>query len=155
MQPMLMNELIQQNLAAVGIRVDFDVRDWNALLANWRAGAADPGTDGATVTNSSYFSQDPFTALIRHIDSRLIAPKGTNWGHYISPAADALIDTVRVTFDPAEQVRAVQALHEHYVDNALFLFVAHDVAPRALAPNVAGFVAPQNWFIDLTTVDLN
>lgn len=154
MQPMLMNELIQQNLAEVGIKVDFDVRDWNALLANWRAGAADPGTDGATATNSSYFSQDPFTALIRHVDSRLIAPKGTNWGHYISPEADALIDKIRVTFDPAEQTKAVQALHEHFVDNALFLFVAHDVAPRAIAPNVTGFVPPQNWFIDLTTVDL-
>jgi ABC-type transport system substrate-binding protein len=30
MQPMLMNELIQQNLAAIGINVEFDVRDWNA-----------------------------------------------------------------------------------------------------------------------------
>lgn len=154
MQPLLMNELIQQNLAAVGINVEFDVRDWNALLANWRAGAADPGTDGATVTNSSYFSQDPFTALIRHVDSRLIAPAGTNWGHYASAEADQLIDQIRVTFDPVEQNAAVQKLHEHYVDNALFLFVAHDVAPRAMAGNVTGFVAPQNWFIDLTTVDL-
>ncbi|WP_201741946.1 ABC transporter substrate-binding protein [Mangrovicoccus ximenensis] len=154
MQPLLMNELIQQNLAAVGIEVEFDVRDWNALLANWRAGATDPGTDGATATNSSYFSQDPFTALMRHVDSRLVAPKGTNWGHYASPEADQLIDTIRTTFDPAEQATAVQALHEHYVDNALFLFVAHDVAPRAMAPEVTGFVPPQNWYIDLTSVDL-
>lgn len=154
MQPMLMNELIQQNLAAVGIEVEFDVRDWNALLANWRAGVADPGTAGATVTNSSYFSQDPFSALIRHIDSRLVAPKGTNWGEYKSAEADALIDKIRVSFDPAEQLAAVQDLHEHYVDNALFLFVAHDVAPRAIAPNVSGVVAPQNWFIDLTSVEI-
>lgn len=154
MQPLVMNEFIQQNLAEIGIKVDFDVRDWNALLANWRAGAADPTTEGATSTNSSYFSQDPFSSLIRHIDSRLIAPKGTNWGHYKSPEADALIDAVRATFDPAEQLRAIQALHEHYVDNALFLFVAHDVAPRALSPRVKGFVPPQNWFVDLTGVTI-
>jgi len=36
----------------------------------------------------------------------------------------------------------------------LFLFVAHDVAPRALAPEVKGFVAPQNWFVDLTSVSI-
>lgn len=154
MQPLLMNELIQQNLAEIGIKVEFDVRDWNALLANWRAGAADPTTDGATSTNSSYFSQDPFTALIRHVDSRLIAPKGTNWGQFKSPEVDAIIDRIRSSFDPAAQLTAIQELHEHYVDNALFLFVAHDVAPRALAPSVKGFVPPQNWFIDLTTVSI-
>jgi ABC-type transport system substrate-binding protein len=154
MQPLLMNELIQQNLAEIGIKVDFDVRDWNALLANWRAGVADPTTEGAVSTNSSYFSQDPFTALIRHVDSRLIAPKGTNWGHYMSPEADAIIDSIRSTFDPAEQLTAIQALHEHYVDNALFLFVAHDVAPRALSAKVQGFVPPQNWFVDLTSVSI-
>lgn len=155
MQPMLMNELIQQNLAAVGIEVEFDVRDWNALLANWRAGAKDPSTNGATSTNSSYFSQDPFTALMRHIDSRLVAPKGTNWGYYSNPEADALIDTIRSEFDQEKQLAAIQKLHELYVNNALFLFVAHDVAPRALSPKVHGFVAPQNWFVDLTSVSVD
>ncbi|MDK3074988.1 ABC transporter substrate-binding protein [Sedimentitalea sp. JM2-8] len=152
MQPMLMNELIQQNLAAIGINVEFDVRDWNALLANWRAGATDATTNGAHSTNSSYFSQDPFTALMRHIDSRLVAPKGTNWGHYESAEADGLIDQIRSEFDAAKQLEAIQQLHKHYVDNALFLFVAHDVGPRAMAPNVQGFVQAQNWFQDLTSV---
>ena len=53
MQPTVMNELIQQNLAEIGIKVEFDVRDWNALLANWRAGAKDPGTEGAASTRSA------------------------------------------------------------------------------------------------------
>jgi len=152
MEPMLMNELIQQNLAEVGINVEFDVRDWNALLANWRAGAKDPGTAGATVTNSSYFSQDPFTALIRHVDSTLIPPNGTNWGYYSDPEMDALIDQVRNEFDPEKQVKVIQTMHEKFVDEALFLFVAHDVAPRAMTSKVKGFVHPQNWFADLTSV---
>ncbi|AML53567.1 ABC transporter substrate-binding protein [Falsihalocynthiibacter arcticus] len=151
MQPILMNELIQQNLAEIGIDVEFDVRDWNALLANWRAGAKDPTTDGAHSTNSSYFSQDPFTSLMRHVDSRLEAPKGTNWGYYENAEVDELIDTIRGEFDQEKQLEAIQSLHEHYVDNALFLFVAHDVQPRVLAPNVKGFVPAQNWFQDLTS----
>jgi len=152
MQPILMNEFIQQNLAEIGINVEFDVRDWNALISNWRAGAKDATTNGAMSTNSSYFSQDPFTALMRHVDSRLVAPNGTNWGYYSNPEADALIDTIRTEFDPAKQLEAIQALHEIYVDEALFLFVAHDVAPRAMAPNVKGFVQAQNWFQDITPV---
>lgn len=155
MQPMLMNELIQQNLAEIGIKVDFDVRDWNALLSNWRAGAKDPGTAGATSTNSSYFSQDPFTALIRHIDSRLIAPNGTNWGYYANPAVDALVDTIRSEFDPAKQLAAIQKLHETYVNEALFLFVAHDVSPRAMSKKVKGFVQAQNWFQDFTSINMD
>lgn len=154
MQPMLMNELIQQNLAAIGINVEFDVRDWNALLANWRAGALDPSSEGAHSTNSSYFSQDPFTALMRHVDSRLVPPNGTNWGYYENPEVDALIDRIRIEFDPEVQLEAIQALHETIVDEALFLFVAHDVAPRAMASNVEGFVQAQNWFQDFTSISI-
>lgn len=154
MQPILMNEYIQQNLAEIGINVEFDVRDWNALISNWRAGAKDPTTNGAMSTNSSYFSQDPFTSLMRHIDSRLVAPKGTNWGYYESAEADALIDQIRSEFDTSIQLEAIQSLHEHYVDNALFLFVAHDVQPRAISAKVKGFIPAQNWFQDLTPVSI-
>jgi ABC-type transport system substrate-binding protein len=154
MQPMVMNELIQQNLAEIGIQVEFDVRDWNALLANWRAGAKDPGTKGATTTNSSYFSQDPFTALMRHVDSRLVPPKGTNWGYHIDKDMDALIDGVRNEFNPDKQVDLLRKIHEKYVNEALFLFVAHDVAPRAMSPKVKGFVQPQNWFVDFSGITL-
>jgi len=155
MQPQLMNELIQQNLAEIGIQVEFDVRDWNALLANWRAGAKDPGTKGATTTNSSYFSQDPFTALIRHVDSGLMPPKGTNWGYYSDPEMDKFFDGVRTEFDTRAQLALIQKAHEKYVNDALFLFVAHDVAPRAMTRKVKGFVQPQNWFLDFSSISMD
>ena len=155
MQPIIMNELIQQNLAEIGIQVEFDVRDWNSLLANWRAGAKDPTTKGATTTNSSYFSQDPFTALMRHVDSRLIPPKGTNWGYYSDKEMDALFDGIRNEFSADKQLAIIRKVHEKYVNEALFLFVAHDVAPRALSPKVKGFVQPQNWYVDLTSVSMD
>lgn len=154
MQPQLMNELIQQNLAEIGIQVEFDVRDWNALLANWRAGAKDPGTKGATSTNSSYFSQDPFSALIRHVDGGLLPPKGTNWGYYADKEMDAIFDGVRTEFDTRAQLGMIQKAHERFVDEALFLFVAHDVAPRGMSKKVKGFVQPQNWFLDFSTISM-
>lgn len=155
MQPQLMNEFIQQNLAEIGIQVEFDVRDWNALLANWRAGAKDPGTKGASTTNSSYFSQDPFTALIRHVDSALMPPKGTNWGYYSDPEMDKLFDGVRTEFDTKAQLALIQKAHEKYVNDALFLFVAHDVAPRAMSKKVKGFTQPQNWFLDFSSISMD
>ncbi|MBO9535348.1 ABC transporter substrate-binding protein [Herbaspirillum sp.] len=155
MQPQLMNEFIQQNLAEIGINVEFDVRDWNALLANWRAGAKDPGTKGAASTNSSYFSQDPFSALIRHLDSRLVAPKGSNWGYYSDKEMDVMFDRIRTEFDPKAQLATIQKVHEKYVNEALFLFVAHDVGPRAMSKKVKGFVQAQNWFQDFTTISMD
>jgi len=152
MQPLPMNEFIQQNLAAIGIKVDFEVMEWNALLASWRAGAKDGSSRGAHSTNSSYFSQDPFTALIRHLDSSLFPPTGTNWGYYRDPELDRLFAAIRTSFDPAAQERAVQRAHEKIVDDALFLFVAHDVNPRAMSPRVKGFVQAQNWFQDFSPV---
>ena len=46
MQPLPMNEFIQQNLAEVGIKVDFEVVEWNQLINIWRAGATDPSAKG-------------------------------------------------------------------------------------------------------------
>lgn len=154
MQPIAMNELIQQNLAEIGIQVEFDVRDWNALLANWRAGVKDASTQGAVATNSSYYSQDPFASLMRHVDSRLAPPKGTNWGYYSDPEMDKLLDAMRTEFDPAAQEALIRRVHEKYVNDALFLFVAHDVGPRAMSHKVRGFVQAQNWFQDLSPISI-
>jgi ABC-type transport system substrate-binding protein len=67
---------------------------------------------------------------------------------------DALIDGVRNEFNPDKQVDLLRKIHEKYVNEALFLFVAHDVAPRAMSPKVKGFVQPQNWFVDFSGITL-
>ena len=51
MQPLAMNEYIQQNLAEVGIALDFEVLAWESLFPNWRRGAEDPSSRGAHATN--------------------------------------------------------------------------------------------------------
>lgn len=40
------------------------------------------------------------------------------------------------------------------VDDALFLFVAHDMNPRAMHARVRGFVQAQSWFQDLTPISM-
>ncbi len=39
MQPLPMNEFVQQNLADVGVQVEYQVVEWNTLIIIWRAGA--------------------------------------------------------------------------------------------------------------------
>jgi peptide/nickel transport system substrate-binding protein len=63
-----------------------------------------------------------------------------------------LLTGVRNAFDPAEQTKLLQKVHEKYVDDALFLMVAHDVNPRAISPKVKGFVQAQSWFQDFSPI---
>jgi peptide/nickel transport system substrate-binding protein len=35
------------------------------------------------------------------------------------------------------------------VDEALFIWIASDVGPRAMSPRIRGYVQPQSWFLDL------
>jgi peptide/nickel transport system substrate-binding protein len=154
MQPLPMNEFVQQNLAEIGIQVEFEVVDWNTLINIWRAGAKHETARGATGMNYTYFLQDPFTGFIRHVQCSFGPPAGTNWGYYCDPEMDRLLDQVRNTFNEAEQTKVLQKIHEKYVDEALFLMVTHDVNPRAMTPKVKGFVQAQNWFQDFSPVSM-
>lgn len=154
MQPLPMNEFIQQNLAEAGMKIDFEVVEWNTHINIWRAGAKHESSRGATGMNYSYFIQDPITGFMRHLQCSLQPPAGTNWGHYCTPEMDKLFEAVRNTFDPAAQVKVLEAVHEKFVDDALFLMVTHDVNARAMSPKVKGFVQAQNWFQNFSSITM-
>lgn len=154
MQPLPMNEFLQQQLAEIGLEVQFEVVEWNTLINIWRAGAKHESSRGGTGMNYSYFIQDPFTGFIRHLQCNLAPPAGTNWGYYCDPAMDKLFDEVRNTFDKDAQTKVLQKVHEKYVDDALFLMVTHDVNPRAMTKKVQGFVQAQNWFQDFSPISM-
>jgi peptide/nickel transport system substrate-binding protein len=155
MLPLPMNEFVQQSLAECFFEVELDVIEWNTLFTNWRKGAKDESARGAHATNVTYAAMDPFFAMIRFLDSKMAPPVSNNWGFINDPEFDKLTAAVRVAFDPAERDKALAALHERSVDEAAFLYVAHDVAPRALTPKIKGFVQPKSWFVDFSTMTLN
>ncbi len=152
MQPLPMNEFIQQNFKDVGIEVEFVVMEWQSLLDQWRAGAKAAANPGGQAINVSYATQDPFSAFTRLLYSPLHAPDGVNWGWFSDPKADELLEKAKHSFDSEQRDRYLADVHTYEVDNALFVWVAHDVNPRALSPKVKGFVQARNWFQDLTPV---
>jgi ABC-type transport system substrate-binding protein len=154
MLPVPMNEFIQQSLAECFFQVELDVIEWNTLFTNWRKGAKDESARGANATNVTYAAMDPFFAMIRFLDSKMAPPVSNNWGFINDPEYDKLVAAVRVAFDPAERDKALAALHERSVDDAAFLWVAHDVGPRAMTPKIKGFVQPKSWFVDFSTMTM-
>lgn len=154
MQPLPMNEYLQQALAECYFDVKLDVIEWNTLFTNWRRGAKDPSANGASATNVTYAAMDPFFALVRFLQSSMAPPVSNNWGFINNPKFDELVKKARQTFDPAERDKALAELHAASVDDAAFLYVAHDVGPRAMSPKVKGVVQPKSWFIDFSPISV-
>ncbi|MBL8675609.1 MAG: ABC transporter substrate-binding protein [Rhodospirillales bacterium] len=154
MQPLPMNEFIQQNLADCHFKVEIDVIEWNTLFTNWRKGAKDESARGANAINVTYAAMDPFFAMARFLDSKMAPPTSNNWGFFNNPEFDKLVAEARVAFDGPARDAALAKLHARSVEEAVFLWVAHDVGPRAMSAKVKGYVQPKSWFIDLSTVSM-
>ncbi|MFG1403366.1 ABC transporter substrate-binding protein [Xanthobacter sediminis] len=151
-----MNEFIQQSLAEIGIDVEFEVVELENLYLHWRAGAKNEMNAGKNITaiNLGYVTADPFYAITRFAYSGYVAPKGVNWGGYSNPKVDAAIEKIQTTFDTKQQDALLASVHQQMVDDALMLWVVHDVNPHALSPKVKQFIQAQHWFQDLTTIGM-
>jgi ABC-type transport system substrate-binding protein len=97
---------------------------------------------------------EPYNAFIRFADSKLVPPKGSNWGHINDPELDALVAEVRKTPAGSTQDELLAHIDTKLVDQAVFLWIAHDVWPTALSPRVKGFVHPQSWYVDFSPVSV-
>lgn len=151
-----MNEFMQQSLAAVNIKVEFEVVELENLYNHWRNGAAGPlnAGKGITAINLGYVTADPFYALTRFAYSKYIAPNGVNWGGLADPKIDKLVETAQTSFDLKVQDKALADIHQSMVDDALMLWVVHDTNPRAVSPKVKTYIQAQHWFQDLTTLGM-
>ena len=151
MQPLPMNEFIKENLRDVGIDIEFEVMDWEALRTRRRYGAASPENRGRDGINNSWGYWDPDIGLIGP-SARFMKATGFNWGDYYDPKVEALAKAAKEEFDPGKQDALLGQLHEAIVDDAMWIWVVHDLNPRALSPKVKGFVQAQSWLQDLTSI---
>ena len=102
------------------------------------------------VETLSYNFQEPQSAFVRFFHSTSVPPVGANRMPYINPEVDRLIEAAEREFDLDKQNQLLAKAHETIVEDAPWVFIVHDLNPRALSPKVKGFVQPQSWFVDLT-----
>ncbi len=156
MLPLPMNEYVQENLNAVGFDCTFEVMEWNALVTFsfqpvTGEASAKAGTNGINISRATV---DPYSAFMRLYHSGFVPPRGNNWGILKDPKLDELIDKAHASFDRAAQTKALADVHTYIVDQAYWVYIAHDLNPRAMSPKVKGFVQAQSWFQDLTTITM-
>ena len=57
---------------------------------------------------------------------------GFNWANWKNPEFDALVDQIEKSTDPEEIASDIRRGHEVIVDDAAWLFIVHDLNPRAM-----------------------
>jgi peptide/nickel transport system substrate-binding protein len=149
MQPLPMNELVKEQLEAVGFQVELVPMDWNALIGVFLGGAAKSDFHAVNVSMAPI---EPVQGILKNTLTMYQSPTGFNWGSYSNPEVDALGAEALAEFDQAKRDALLTKINELAVADAMELYIVHDLNPRALSPKVKGFVQAQSWFQDLTPI---
>ncbi|MCW8087013.1 ABC transporter substrate-binding protein [Sabulicella glaciei] len=154
MQPMPMNEFLQQNLReACGVNVTFEVTEWNTLLQATRSAPGAPVLAGSQALNPSSPSSDA-SVMTRYFSQAFVPPNGFNWPQFNDPQYEEAFSALERATNEADFNAAYARAHARIVDGAPWLFVVHDLNPRAMSRRVRGFTPAQSWFQDLVRVDI-
>ncbi len=137
----------------MGIDLSFEVVEWGTLLVALRNPPGSAPTMESDALNVSLVTSDP-SYLYRYYHSKNASPVAYNWGHWKNEKFDAILDEVESNFNPEAVDEVMPRAHEIIVDQAPWLFIVHDLNPRAMSPKVKGFISAQSWFQDLTNVSL-
>jgi peptide/nickel transport system substrate-binding protein len=71
---------------------------------------------------------------------------------YCNEEVDALYNQAAASFDQAEQDALLLKMQTTALDDAPFLVWMQDRNLRVLDPSVKGFIQPQSWWLDFTTI---
>jgi peptide/nickel transport system substrate-binding protein len=155
MSPLPMNEYLQDNLKqACGVNVDLDPIDWTVLFNAIRLPPDSPALHGAMALNFSAPSSD-VSMMARFFSADFFSPNGFNFEHWKDDQFEADLTKLAEATDPTTIEASYRAANERLVDNPPWLYIVHDLNPRAMTKNVKGFVSPQSWFLDLTLLSMH
>jgi peptide/nickel transport system substrate-binding protein len=152
MLPLPMNEYVQENLRDVGIDLELVPIEWNTLILRLRKGFQEAENANLGALNVSFGFIDPFSTFTRFFHSASQPPNSLNVMPYVNPEVDRLIEAAELEFDLQKQNEILARVHEIIVEDSPWVFIVHDLNPRALSPKVKGYVQAQSWFQDLAPV---
>jgi peptide/nickel transport system substrate-binding protein len=153
MVPIPINEFLQQNFAAAGFDIDFDVVEWGTMLIARRSAPSQATSHGDDGINNSLGYTDPSTQY-RLFATPSFPPSSTNWGHFSNARFDELATRAQRIFDKEEQIKLLAEAHAVLVDEAAWLYICHDLNPRAMSAKVQNFHPAQSWSQDFTHITM-
>jgi peptide/nickel transport system substrate-binding protein len=124
------NELIQQNLKAVGIQADLNSMEWNSYIQKVVV-----SRDYAATVNWWVYPNDPDVFPYYHSST---AGKGFNIPGYKDPALDALLVKVQTETDLAKRKQNVVELQSYMADNLPYIFLWYPQEIDVINANLQG-----------------
>jgi ABC-type transport system substrate-binding protein len=92
--------------------------------------------------------------MYRLFASPSFPPAGTNWGHFSNALFDELAIGAQSSFDENARAKLLADAHAVLVDEAAWLFICHDLNPRAMTKRVLNFRPAQSWSQDFTQITM-
>ncbi|MDF1522218.1 MAG: ABC transporter substrate-binding protein [Trueperaceae bacterium] len=124
-------QVIQADLAAVGIRTEIRTLEWAEWLEEQGTGNYDTyvcSWNGLVDPDDYYYAQ--------HRTGEVF-----NFTGYSNASVDELLDQARVIADPAERRPLYEEINRAIVDDAPYVYLYNPLQPHAYAPDVEGFQA--------------
>ncbi len=135
-------EVIQSNLAEVGIRAIIRTEDWSVYLPTVREGNYQTtilGTSGQADPDDYLFSQ-------------FHSSSANNTSFISDPELDALLERGRLVADQDERREIYLAAQERVLELLPYIFLFHSAQYEAIRPNVKGFEHfPNTSYLGLRT----
>lgn len=129
-----MAEMIQADLAKVGIRVRLVTKDWGQYRADVQAGVAPMALFGWTSDNG-----DPDNFLHVLLGCAAARPGGNNISKWCDPAYDALVTKAKRVSEQAARTALYREAQEVFKREAPWVPIAHSVVFMATRKQVEGF----------------
>jgi peptide/nickel transport system substrate-binding protein len=145
MIPTPMMEELQSDLAKVGITINLMPLDPATLGSDMFGTGKYPGDSTAAV-----FTLD--TVFEQEWPDYFGCSSPLNFGHWCNQQVDTLLAKAATQTVQAQREDTYAQIIKLVDQGAVWLPVVNDLDPRALAPDVHGFVEPKSWFFELRSV---
>lgn len=140
MQPKIMNEALQAQLAEVGIDVTLEPVEFSVMMGKYGDGMV-----GWQAYNASQSLEQPSSWATSFLC-------GASRTGYCNEEVDALLAQALVTVDDAARGQLLTDAMSITTEEAIWMFVVNDSAPRAMAADVMGYEQPMSWWVEFNGV---
>ena len=131
--PLVGAQMLQSDLAQVGIKVDIRVLEWGEMLKRAKSGEHDMVFAGWAGDNGD---PDNFLTPILSCDA---AKNGENYARWCNKAFEEAISKARTTTDPAERAALYEQAQHIFHQEQPWISLAHPKLFTAMRKNVEGY----------------
>lgn len=124
-------QVVQADLAAVGVTAEIVTQEWTSYVADWQANGLDAGGYGLAEMSWNFSSPDPAQWLNPNVKTDAHPPDGGfNGSFYSNPEVDDLLDQASVSFVQDERAELFKQAQVIMREDCpwIFMFSANNVA---------------------------